>query len=122
MVDILIVDDSRVMREMIIACLRPVAGAAFTQAASGLHAIEWLSQLNFGLMVLDLTMPDIGGCEVLEFARGQDSLRWLPVIVVTAQGDAGAQAQAMKAGASRFFTKPFDPDAILTVVRALLAS
>ena len=40
MAEILVVDDSRVMREMIVACLRPLAGATFTHAASGLEAID----------------------------------------------------------------------------------
>lgn len=120
--EILIVDDSKVMREMIVACLRPLGAANFTHAASGLEAIEKLSLAKFDLAVLDLNMPDIGGLEVLEFVRGQDTLRVLPILVVTTRGDEGSQAQAMKAGASRFMTKPFDPKAILTAVSGLLAS
>ena len=108
------------MREMIVACLRPVPGANFTHAASGLEAIEKLSLLKFDLALLDLNMPDIGGLEVLEFVRGQDKLRGLPIIVVTTRGDEGSQARSMKAGATRFMTKPFDPHAILTEVNALL--
>jgi CheY-like chemotaxis protein len=59
-------------------------------------------------MVLDLNMPDIGGLEVLEFVRGQDKLRALPIIVVTTRGDEGSRARTLQAGASRFMTKPFD--------------
>src|SRR5690349_14451327 len=104
------------MREMIVACLRPLPGVKFTHAASGLEAIEKLSLVKFDLAVLDLNMPDIGGLEVLEFVRAQDKLRALSIIVVTTRGDEGSQARAMKAGATRFMTKPFDPKAILTEV------
>lgn len=122
MAEILVVDDSKVMREMIIACLRPVAGANFTHAASGLEAIEKLSVAKFDLVLLDLNMPDIGGLEVLEFVRGQDKLRALPIIVVTTRGDESSQTKAMTAGATRFMTKPFDPTAILTEVSTLLGT
>jgi two-component system chemotaxis response regulator CheY len=119
--EILVVDDSKVMRDMIIACLRPKAGLAFTHASSGLEAIERLSLKPFDLMLLDLNMPDIGGVEVLEFVRGQDKLRRLPIIVVTTRGDEASRSRALEAGASRFMTKPFTPDAILSEVEDLLA-
>jgi two-component system chemotaxis response regulator CheY len=118
--EVLVVDDSKVMREMIVACLRPESTLAFTQAASGLEAIEKLSLKPFDLVVLDLNMPDIGGIEVVEFVRTQDKLRSLPIIIVTTRGDDASREQAMTAGASRFMTKPFTPAQLLSEVRILL--
>ncbi|HEY4188272.1 MAG TPA: response regulator [Polyangia bacterium] len=120
MSEALIVDDSKVMREMVIACLRAEAGLVFTQAQSGLEALERLSLKPFDVVVLDLNMPDIGGYEVIEFIRGQDKLRTLPILVVTTRGDDGSRTRALAAGASRFMTKPFLPEALLGEVRALL--
>jgi two-component system chemotaxis response regulator CheY len=119
--EILVVDDSKVMREMVIACLRAQGGWSFTQAASGLEAIERLSLRPFDAVVLDLNMPDIGGIEVLEFVRAQDQLRSLPILVVTSRGDPTSRERAMTAGASRFLTKPFDPAVIAAEVESLLA-
>jgi two-component system, chemotaxis family, chemotaxis protein CheY len=119
-VEILVVDDSKVMREMIVACLRGEPGLRFTHAASGLEAIERLSLGRFDLMFLDLNMPDIGGYEVLEFVRGQDTLRDVPIVVVTTRGDDGSRERALAAGATRFMTKPFEPAEILAVLRSLL--
>jgi two-component system chemotaxis response regulator CheY len=118
--EILIVDDSRVMREMVIACLRGISGLEFAQAASGLEAIERLSLASYDAMVLDLNMPDIGGFEVIEFVRCQDKLKSLPILVVTTRGDEGSKARALELGASAFMTKPFAPEDILTAVRGLL--
>ncbi|MDB4990863.1 MAG: Chemotaxis regulator - transmits chemoreceptor signals to flagelllar motor component CheY [Myxococcaceae bacterium] len=118
--EILVVDDSKVMREMIVACLRALDGAAFTHAASGLEAIERLSLAPFDLVFLDLNMPDIGGFEVVDFIRSQDELKNLPIIVVTTRGDESARARALAAGATRFMTKPFDPDGIVAEARAVL--
>jgi two-component system, chemotaxis family, chemotaxis protein CheY len=117
---ILVVDDSKVMRDMVIACLRGVPAATFIHAGSGLEAIERLSMEPFDLVVLDLNMPDIGGIEVLEFVRSQDQLKKLPIVVVTTRGDEASRANALAAGASRFMTKPFTPEEILTEARVLL--
>jgi len=119
MPEALIVDDSKVMREMEMACLRAIDGVAFTQAASGLEALERLSLKPFDFIVLDLNMPDISGYEVIEFIRGQDKLRTLPILVVTTRGDEGSRSKAMAAGATRFLTKPFSPDELLGEVRSL---
>ena len=118
----LIVDDSKVMREMVIACLRALDGLAFTHAASGLEALEKLSLQSFDVVVLDLNMPDIGGYEVIEFIRGQDKLVDLPILVVTTRGDDSSRARALDAGATRFMTKPFAPEALLGEVRALIGA
>jgi two-component system chemotaxis response regulator CheY len=117
---VLVVDDSKVMREMIVACLRSRERLRFTHAASGLEAIEQLSLTPFDLMVLDLNMPDIGGIEVVEFVRAQDRLRTLPILVVTTRGDEASRGRAVGAGASAFMTKPFTPEGILAQVDALL--
>jgi two-component system, chemotaxis family, chemotaxis protein CheY len=118
--DVLVVDDSKVMRDMIVACLRAEPTLGFAHASSGLEAIEQLSLKRFELVVLDLNMPDIGGIEVVEFIRSQDRLRDLPIIIVTTRGDETSRNRALAAGATRFMTKPFTPESILAEVRALL--
>lgn len=120
MAEVLVVDDSKVMRDMVTACLKPKAALHVTQASSGLEAIEQLSLKPFDVVVLDLNMPDIGGIEVLEFVRTQDKLRALPIIILTTRGDETSRVAALSAGASRYMTKPFTPEAILGEVEALL--
>lgn len=105
---------------MVVACLRGVPDARFTHAASGLEAIERLSLGQFQLVVLDLNMPDISGIEVLEFVRAQDSLRDLPIVIVTTRGDEDSRTAALKAGATAFMTKPFTPEAIVAEAQRLL--
>lgn len=120
MSEVLVVDDSKVMRDMITACLRPNPALVVSQAASGLEAIERLSLHAFDLVVLDLNMPDIGGLEVVEFVRGQDKLAKLPILIVTTRAEDDSRQKILAAGASRYMTKPFAPDAILAEVQALL--
>jgi two-component system, chemotaxis family, chemotaxis protein CheY len=120
MTEILVVDDSKVMREMIVACLRGQESFSFTHASSGLEAIERLSLAPFDIVILDLNMPDIGGLEVVQFIRGQDKICSLPILIVTTRGDEASRVRVLEAGASRFMTKPFTPEGILGEVLALL--
>lgn len=122
MAEILVVDDSKVMREMLIACLRGQEKLSFTQASSGLEAIEQLSLKPFDLLLLDLNMPDIGGVEVVEFVRSQDKLRNTPIIIVTTRGDDESKERALKAGATRYLTKPFAPEVIQSEVASVLGT
>ena len=119
---LLIVDDSKVMRDMVAACLRPIGEISFEFAGSGLEAIERLALAGYDLVVLDLNMPDVGGIEVIEFIRTQDKLRALPILVVTTRGDDASRSRVLEAGASGFLAKPFAPDQILSEVRGLLGS
>ncbi len=118
---LLVVDDSKVMRDMVAACLRPLGTVTFEFASNGLDAIERLALGQFALVVLDLNMPDVSGHEVIEFIRSQDKLRALPILVVTTRGDDESRARVMDAGASGFLAKPFAPEQILEQVRGLLA-
>ena len=122
MTQILVVDDSKVMREMMIACLRGQDGFTFDQASSGLEAIEQLSLKPFDLLLLDLNMPDIGGIEVVEFVRSQDRLCNIPIIIVTTRGDEDSKTRAMEVGATRYLTKPFAPEIIQAEVASVLNS
>ena len=117
---LLVVDDSKLMRDMVSACLRPLGPVAFEYASTGLEAIERLALAGFDLVVLDLNMPDVGGVEVIEFVRSQDRLKALPILVVTTRGDDASRTRVIEAGASGFLPKPFAPQQILDEVRRLL--
>ena len=88
MSEALIVDDSKVMREMVIACSARASRAwRSPRPPAGWKRWRGCRSRRFDFVVLDLNMPDIGGYEVIEFIRGQDKLRSLPILVVTTRGD-----------------------------------
>ena len=117
---VLLVDDSPMIRNMLVACLRERPGMTFIHARSGLEAVEQLSLTRFDLIVLDLHMPDMSGYEVLSFVRRQDELRRLPILVLTTDGDDATRVRAIEAGASSFMTKPFTASSIREAADALL--
>ena len=120
MTTILIVDDSPTIRRMVRASLEVLPRMSFREAPTGLEAIESLVVTPADLMVLDLNMPDMHGLDVLKFVRAQDSLRSLPVVVLTTRGDEASRRAALAAGATLFLTKPFSPAGLAHDVSALL--
>lgn len=116
---ILIVDDSQTIRRMVKVALAPLSMET-VEAASGLEAIEQLAVTPVQLMVLDLNMPDMHGLEVLGFIRANTKFQQLPVIVLTTRGDDSSRVAAMQAGANRYLTKPFTPNALLAEARSVL--
>ena len=98
MIRILVVDDSTTIRKMVKASLQGLP-AEFTEAASGLEAIEQLAITRVSLLVLDLNMPDMHGLEVLRFVRRHAAFSLLPIIVLTTRGDENTRESAMAAGA-----------------------
>lgn len=118
---LLIVDDSPTIRRMVRVSLTPLSMEVI-EAASGLEAIEQLAVATVNLIVLDLNMPDMHGLDVLGFVRASQKFQHIPVIVLTTRNDDGSRAAAMQAGATRYVTKPFKPQALLNEAREVLAS
>jgi len=121
MKNILIVDDSRTLRKMVIASLGTLKDVSFHEAASGLDAIEQLALYPIDLMTLDLNMPDMHGMDVLRFVQSHERYRQIPVIVLTTKGDPLSREKAMQSGAAIYLTKPFAPAALSKQVADLLA-
>jgi len=118
---VLVVDDSATMRRMVKISLRELKEVAFEEASNGLEAIERLALVPIDLMVLDLNMPDMHGVEVLKFLRNHEAFQTIPVIVLTTRGDLESRNATFEAGASAYFTKPFEPKVLANRAQELLA-
>jgi len=117
---ILIVDDSRVIR---MAAKKILSGHyEFAEAGDGREALDILQRdAGFAAILSDLSMPNMGGMDLLQAMRTSDSdyLRHVPVIIVTgAEDDDGTKSNALAAGASDFITKPFDAVQLLARIKA----
>jgi len=121
MYTILIVDDSPTIRRMVRASLDTLPDAAFTEAASGLQAIETLAVTSVQMVILDLNMPDMHGLDVLRFVRSHEHYKDVPVMILTTRGDQPSRDAALRAGASAYLTKPFSPATLSASVRDILS-
>jgi CheY-like chemotaxis protein len=83
---LLIVDDDRQSRQFLAARLQS-AGHVTAIAEHGRQALEMLRAQPFDLVLLDLCMPEMDGYQVLEHLQADDTLRHIPVLVLTAADD-----------------------------------
>lgn len=89
-------------------------------AFDGQEAIEILEKENGAdLVVLDLMMPRMSGLDVLDHMRGRPEWAAIPIIVLTAAGEAKYEQDARESGATEFLTKPFSPKKLYTLIARL---
>jgi len=113
---ILAIDDEPQIRRALVSVLR-LGGYVVTTASSGEEGLVAAAEQSPGLIVLDLSLPDIDGVEVARRLR-----QWtaVPVLVLSARDADRDKIQALDAGADDYLTKPFSAGELLARVRALL--
>jgi DNA-binding response OmpR family regulator len=89
-------------------------------ARDGLSAYEAALERVPHLVVLDLMMPGIDGCEVTRRLRAEDSTKDVPIVIVTAFAEESQAAKALEAGADAYMKKPFSPRDLLAKTASLL--
>lgn len=115
---ILVADDAVFMRRLLRGVLRP-AGYVVHEAVGGRDALAAYERLRPDLVVLDLALPDMSGLEVLAALREQDPCA--RVVVVSAVAAQEGAPEAVRAGATAYLEKPFQPAQLLNKVRSSLS-
>ena len=92
-----------------------------TEFETGVDAVAGLSQAEPDLVLLDISLPEMDGTEVLRWIRNQDGLREVPVIALTAHAMAGDREKYLAEGFNDYVTKPIVDETILleTIARWL---
>lgn len=114
---VFIVDDDAAVRDGL-AMLLETAGLPAKTYASAQEFLAAFDPAQSGCLLLDVRMPEMSGPELQKELNRRGSL--LPIIFLTAHGDIATTAQAFKAGASDFLTKPVDSPSLLKSVHAAL--
>ena len=113
---ILVVDDEEKIRQILKEWLELNKYEVLT-AANGLEAVGLVNVQPVDLVLLDVVMPEMDGWQVLRRLKSQEATRSIPVIMLTAKGDAAALLSAQSLGATDHVIKPFQADELLTVIR-----
>ena len=103
----LIVDDFSTMRRIIRNLLKELEFTNADEAEDGVVALAKLRGGNFEFVVSDWNMPNMTGIELLRAIRADDTLKHLPVLMVTAEAKKENIIEAAQAGASGYVVKPF---------------
>jgi DNA-binding response OmpR family regulator len=86
----------------------------------GETALDEIARVNPDVLVLDVMLPGRSGLEILRELRAGPGTRDLPVLLLTAKGQARDREQAMALGANAYLTKPFSNDELVATVRGLV--
>ena len=120
-INVLIVDDSAVMRAMILKTMRMsgIELGEVHQAADGQQGLEALNAHWIDLVLLDINMPVMNGEQMIERMQAEPDLKNIPVIVVSTEGSE-ARIDRLKSQGAQFVRKPFSPETFLDTVKDLL--
>jgi DNA-binding response OmpR family regulator len=117
---ILIVEDNRVIVE-IVACVLRRAGYEVSFAFDGVEALHHVEHHKPDLVILDLGLPKLPGEEVCREIRRNKKTSAIPIIMVTAKARDSDKVLGKVLGANHYITKPFDIGDLLKAVNTILA-
>jgi adenylate cyclase len=116
---ILVVDDNEINRDIVSSRLK-AHGYETLQAADGEDALAAVAQHHPDLVLLDVMMPKLDGIAVCRRLKGDATLPFTPVILLTAKTDTKDVVAGLDAGADEYLTKPVDQAALVARVRSVL--
>lgn len=116
---ILLVDDSKTMRNIQKKVLSALPGTNFAEAGDGLEALGVIASAGkFDLIVIDWNMPNMDGHTLVGKIREKD--RATPLIMCTTEAEKQRVVDAIKAGVNNYVVKPFTPDMLMEKVKQTL--
>ena len=109
LMNVLVVDDSRTLRMLLIRELNAIGIVKITEAVNGQDAMDKIHAQQFDLMLVDMEMPELDGLEVLKLVKADALLRYLPVIVISGADQFEKTVECIQVGAEDYLPKPFNP-------------
>ena len=117
---VLIVEDSPTMRQLLVFALRRLRDVEIVEAQDGMDGLRKISSDHYDIALIDINMPVMDGLKLIRLIRGEESLRGMPIIVITTEGANEDRERAIALGANEYLTKPIQANRVLTVVKDLL--
>ncbi|MDE6674716.1 MAG: response regulator [Acetatifactor sp.] len=115
---ILVVDDSKMSRRMLRTILEEEGYAVIAEAANGEEGLEAYKQYHPSVVTMDITMPKMDGIAALKEIRAYDGNA--RVVMITAAGQQQKIIEALKLGAEKFITKPFEQSEVIATMQSLM--
>jgi two-component system chemotaxis response regulator CheY len=117
---ILIVEDSPTMRQLLVFALKRLQGVEVVEAKDGMDGLRKVTSDHFDLALVDINMPVMDGLKLIHLIRDEESLKGMPIVVITTEGADEDRARALALGADEYLTKPVQANRVLAVVKGLL--
>ena len=112
---ILLVEDDATMQKMALKMLR-MRGFRSELAVNGRQALTMAASLRPGLILMDLSLPEMNGWEATRALKADPALAHIPVVAVTAHAMVGDRENAIAAGCADCLTKPYELEQLIALV------
>ncbi|MBF0110919.1 MAG: response regulator [Magnetococcales bacterium] len=116
---IMTVDDSSSVRQMVGLTLKG-AGYDVVEAVDGQDALTKLKASPVDMVVTDLNMPNMDGITLIKELRALPNFKFIPIVMLTTESQAGRKQEGKAAGATGWIVKPFKPPQLLEVIKKVL--
>lgn len=118
-VSVLVVDDSPTVRKLVAMTLER-NGFTVGSAADGVVALKSIAELKPKLILLDITMPRLGGYQLCKLIKKHESTKHIPVIMLSGKDGMFDKVRGKFVGCDDYITKPFDPEELVSKVSTQL--
>lgn len=119
MTTVLIADDRRDTCERLKALLEK-KGIVVETAENGTEVLEKIAKMPVDLIVMDMNMPEMDGCQATESVKGNPETQHIPVIICTAHPMPGDKDRAKASGCNGFLEKPIEIDLLIPMIDVFL--
>jgi two-component system chemotaxis response regulator CheY len=118
--NVLVVEDSPTMRQLIVFALKRIRGLKITEANDGVDGLKKISAEKFDLILTDINMPIMDGLKLVSLVRNDPTHKEVPIVIITTEGATEDKDRAMAIGANDYITKPIQTIKIIEVTKRLL--
>lgn len=116
----LIVEDSPMMRQLLVFAMSRLKNVTIYEADDGVDALKKLASGRFDLIITDINMPIMDGLKLVKRIRSDAVHRDVPIMIITTEGSEEDRQRALQLGANSYITKPIQAPQIVIKVKELL--
>src|SRR5688500_12006404 len=116
----LVVEDSPVMRQLLVFALARVRNLRVVEADDGVDGLRKLAANRFDVIITDINMPVMDGLKLVRRIRSDPNHKDTPIIIITTEGSQEDRQRALQLGANAYITKPIQAPQVIAKVRELL--
>jgi len=121
MPNILVVEDSPKMRQLISFAMKRIAGSKVIEATDGVDALKKLSSEKIDLILCDINMPVMDGLKLVSLVRGSPGYKDIPIIMITTEGAEEDRKRALAIGANAYLPKPIQTQELIKLVNGYIS-
>ena len=120
MPNILVVEDSPTMRQLISFAMKRIANTKVIEATDGVDALKKLSSEPVDLILADINMPVMDGLKLVSLVRNNPAYKGLPIIIITTEGAKEDKDRALAIGANAYLSKPIQTQELIKIVNTFI--